>query len=172
MMWEGALYIDTVLPFGLRSAPKIFNAVADTVEWIIHQQGVSTIFHYLDDFLIVGNPHTRDCTVQLSVLRAVFENLGIPVAMEKLEVPTTVLTFLGIEINMKEMMLCLPTAKLIELQDLVTSWLGKKSCLKHELQSLVGKLRHACKVVRPGRTFLRRVFELLSVTSKKHHHIA
>ena len=32
MVWEGALYIDTVLPFGLRSAPKIFNAVADAVE--------------------------------------------------------------------------------------------------------------------------------------------
>ena len=157
MMWEGALYIGTVLPFGLRSAPKIFNAVADAVEWIVRQQGVRTIFHYLDDFLIVGNPHTRDFTVQLSVLRAVFENLGIPVAMEKLEEPTTVLTFLGIEINAKEMMLHLPTTKLIELQDLVTSWLGKKLCLKYELQSLAGKLHHACKVVRPGKTFLRRV---------------
>ena len=28
MMWEGALYIDTCLPFGLRSAPKIFTAIA------------------------------------------------------------------------------------------------------------------------------------------------
>ena len=27
MSWEGALNIDTVLAFGLRSAPKIFNAV-------------------------------------------------------------------------------------------------------------------------------------------------
>ena len=123
MVWEGALYIDTVLPFGLRSAPKIFNAVADAVEWIVHQQGVSTVFHYLDDFLIVGNPHTRDCTVQASVLREVFEHLGIPVAMEKLEGPATVLTFLGIEINTKEMILRLPTTKLVELQDLVTSWL-------------------------------------------------
>ena len=100
-----------------------------------------------------------------------FEHLGIPVAMEKLEGPATVLTFLGIEIDTKEMILRLPTTKLVELQDLVTSWLGKKSCLKRELQSLAGKLQHACKVVRLGRTFLRRVFELLSVTSRKHHHI-
>ena len=35
MVWEGALYTDTVLPFGLRSAPKIFNAVADAVGWIV-----------------------------------------------------------------------------------------------------------------------------------------
>ena len=32
MMWEGALYIDTCLPFGLRSVPKIFTAIADAVE--------------------------------------------------------------------------------------------------------------------------------------------
>ena len=122
-------------------------------------------------FLLVGNPHTGDCGVQLLVLKAVFENLGIPIALEKREGPTTVLTFLGIEIDTKEMILRLPTAKLIELQDVVNSWLGKKSCLKRELQSLAGKLQHACKVVRPEKTFLRRVFELLSMTAKKHHHI-
>ena len=27
--WEGRVYVDPMLPFGLRSAPKIFNAVAD-----------------------------------------------------------------------------------------------------------------------------------------------
>ena len=59
MSWEGALYIDTVLPFGLRSAPKIFNAVAHVVEWIVRQQGEDTVFHYLDDFLIVGNAHKQ-----------------------------------------------------------------------------------------------------------------
>ena len=50
MVWDGALFIDTALPFGLRSAPKIFNAVADTVEWIVKEAGVSMVFHYLDDF--------------------------------------------------------------------------------------------------------------------------
>ena len=41
MSWNGALYVDAALPFGLRSAPKIFNAVADTVEWILKQEGVA-----------------------------------------------------------------------------------------------------------------------------------
>ena len=35
MMWEGGLYVDTCLPFGLRSAPKIFTAIVDAVEWIV-----------------------------------------------------------------------------------------------------------------------------------------
>ena len=29
MQWNGSLYIDTTLPFGLRSAPKIFCAIAE-----------------------------------------------------------------------------------------------------------------------------------------------
>ena len=32
MKWEGRLYVDPMLPFGLRSSAKIFNAVADTLE--------------------------------------------------------------------------------------------------------------------------------------------
>ena len=54
MSWNGALYIDTVLPFGLRSTPKIFSAVSDTLEWIALHEGVSILLHYLDDFFNDG----------------------------------------------------------------------------------------------------------------------
>ncbi len=39
MMWEDSLCVDSALPFGLRSAPKIFTAVADALEWIAKQGG-------------------------------------------------------------------------------------------------------------------------------------
>ena len=171
MAWDGALYVDTTLPFGLRSAPKLFNAVADTIEWIIRQQGVDPVFHYLDDYLLMGLPGSGQCAAHLSVVLAVFAQLGIPIAQEKVEGPLTTLTFLGIEVDTVAMQLRLPATKLAELQDQVRAWLQRKSCLKKELQSLAGKLQHACKVVRPGRTFLRWVFELLRRTEKKHHHI-
>ena len=32
MQWQGQHYIDTVLPFGLRSAPNIFCAISDRLE--------------------------------------------------------------------------------------------------------------------------------------------
>ena len=43
MVWNGQTYIDTVLPFGLRSAPIIFTAVADVLQWIFESQGVHHI---------------------------------------------------------------------------------------------------------------------------------
>ncbi len=41
--------------------------------------------------------------------------------------------------------------------------------MKRELQSLASHLSHACKVVRPGRRFLRGVFGLLSLFRKRNH---
>ena len=38
--WNREIYVDPMLPFGLRSAPKIFNAVADALEWYLRQSGI------------------------------------------------------------------------------------------------------------------------------------
>ena len=171
MQWEGALYVDAALPFGLRSAPKIFTAIADAIEWAVRQDGVSCVFHYLDDFLIVAEPGSDQCEEHLRILLAVFERLNVPIAPKKLEGPTERLAFLGIELDTRAMTLRRPESKVRELQTLVAQWLEKRSCTKRDLQSLAGKLQHACKVVRPGRTFLRRMFELLKGTTKKQHFI-
>ena len=56
MLWDEELDVDTALPFGLRSAPKIFTALADALEWVVRQTGVKVVLHYLDDFLLVGEP--------------------------------------------------------------------------------------------------------------------
>ena len=48
--------MDLALPFGLRSAPYIFNSVADLVEWIIRNKySVADLMHYLDDFITAGH---------------------------------------------------------------------------------------------------------------------
>lgn len=107
--------------------------------------------------------------LNLTILLATLRDVGIPVAMEKLEGPATSLVFLGIEVDMVEMVLRLPPGKLKELQELAEKWLGRKSCSHQELQSVAGKLQHACKVVRPGRRFLRRVSELMRVWQKRNN---
>ena len=56
MKWKEEIYVDSALSFGLRSAPKIFNAVADGLMWILGSRGVKRGIHYLDDFLFFGQP--------------------------------------------------------------------------------------------------------------------
>ena len=52
-------------PFGLRSAPKIFNAIADALEWIAKSCGVTYLEHFLDDYVTVGAPGTSECNQNL-----------------------------------------------------------------------------------------------------------
>ena len=43
MLWKGSLIVDTALLFGLRSAPKIFTALADTTEWLVVLGGINIL---------------------------------------------------------------------------------------------------------------------------------
>ena len=54
---EGETHIDCALPFGLRSAPKVFLAVAGMVAWALHCSRLCHQIHYFDDFLFVGAPN-------------------------------------------------------------------------------------------------------------------
>ena len=123
--------------------------------------GVETVFHYIDDFLLLGTPHCPQCAVDLVRLQQTFGWLRIPLAPEKREGPATCVTFLGIELDSELMVARLPLHKIAELHCLLTQWQGRRCCLVKELQSLVGKLQHAGKVIRPGRTFLRHMLGLL-----------
>ncbi len=90
---------------------------------------------------------------------------------DKTEGPTTTITFLGIELDTVAQTMRLPSEKLGRLQWMIEGWLGRQSCIKRDLQSLIGLLQHASSVVRPSRTFLRRIIALLSVAKRPHHRI-
>ena len=159
-LWNGSLFVDTTLPFWLRSAPKIFCAVSDALEWILYKEGISSCLHYIDDILIVGAPQSRQCSQNLSALMSTCARLGVRLASEKIEAPTTTLTFLGIEFDMEQMSMHLPQDKLEHIQSTVAQWLNRKAATKREMLSLIGELAHASKVVQSGRTFLRRLIDL------------
>ena len=61
MGWRGSVSLDAALPFGLLSAPKIFSAEADALLWVMFCTGVSSVIHYLDDFLFCGAAGSGKC---------------------------------------------------------------------------------------------------------------
>ena len=76
------MLVDTTLPFRLKSAPKIFTALADAAEWIT-RRGVQFCIHYLDDYLIIGLSREQ-CSGDLQIVLSTFSELGLPVAENKL----------------------------------------------------------------------------------------
>ena len=169
MRWCNQLYIDTVLPFGLRSAPKIFNCIADALQWIGRKQGITYLEHFLDDFITSGAPSSEECKQNLSLLIWICDKLGLPLAIDKQEGPSTCLVYLGIEVDTENLELRLPLPKLLRLQSTLTHWANLKCSKKRNLESLVGQLHDASIVVRPGRTFIRRLIDLLKAS---HHRSA
>ena len=114
LRWQGNTFIDATLPFGLRSAPILFSAVADALEWVVKSRGAAHVFHYVDDFVFVGPPGSSDCDKDLHLFALTCHNLGggVVIADDKTEGPATRLTVLGIEIDTMAMEIRLHEEKL------------------------------------------------------------
>ena len=96
---------------------------------------------------------------------------GTPIEPDKCEGPATVMGFLGLELDTEKLEMRLPQDKLHNLLEALASWRGRKACRKRELLSLIGSLSHACKAVRPGKAFLRRLIDLPSVFKHLNHYV-
>ena len=132
---------------------------------------MTEVDHYLDDYITIGPPDSEECQYNLSTMLEVCRRLGVPLSNEKLEGPSACLTFLGIEIDTSAGVLRLPRAKLTRIRHTLHRWRGWRTCRRRELESLIGLLQHASQVVHPGRSFLRRMINLLCIARSAHHHI-
>ncbi len=160
MRWEGELFVDGALPFGLRSAPLLFTALDDAVEWIATKKGAIWLRHYVDDFVAVERAGTGECAHSMEVFKETCLRLGIPLDENKEEGPASVITFLGIEVDTVKLEVRLPQVKLRELRKILGEWRGRKVCRKRDLESIIGHLNHACNAIRAGRSFKKRLQEL------------
>ena len=79
--------------------------------------------------------------------------------------------FLGIKIDSVKMELRLPEDKLEKLRKMLKSFLRHRKATKGELESLAGLLAHCCKVIHGGRTFSRRVYDLVASVRKRDHKV-
>ena len=98
-------------------------------------------------------------------------SLNAPVVASKTIGPSQVLEFMGIVLDSVRMEARLPDDKLTRIRDLLASFKKRCSARLVELQSLVGTLQFACKVVVPGRTFLQCIINLTRGVPSRFHHI-
>ena len=83
--WQTKFYVDLYLPFGLRSAPFLFNLLSDALEWIIkNKYGIKHVIHILDDFFLV-EPSKLQCLTSFSTLLLIrtFMSVRAPVVASK-----------------------------------------------------------------------------------------
>lgn len=70
------------------------------VEWILKvNYHIRFLLHYLNDFLTVGPSNSWGCTNNVAITRSQFLWLSLPLHPSKCKGPTTILVFLGVELN-------------------------------------------------------------------------
>ena len=82
MCWRGKFYIDTFLPFGLRSAiqPTVYSHPLDLAAQIFHPT-----FAALSRFFTAGTPGSQECSNNLSNMLTVCQRINAPVKPSKTE---------------------------------------------------------------------------------------
>lgn len=164
--WDGYLYIDRVLPFGLRSAAMACQRTTNAIAHIQNLHGFD-IVNYLDDF--AGCEKPLKATSAFNSIGETLTSLGLEEALDKACPPNIIMDFLGITFNTENMTMEVTKERLLEITQLLDLWATKKSATKVQLQSLLGKLQFVAKCVRPGRLFIARMLPFLSKLKAQHH---
>ncbi len=166
-------YVDKALPMGASCSPALFETFSTFLEWAVKSTaGTDNIVHFADDFLIVGTKGgCTSCARLVETFERVCRHLGVPLAEEKSVAPTTKLVYLGIQIDSVQQLVSIPPGKLQRIIDKVQSAMQASKLSLKEIQSLIGSLSFVCKVVAPGRPFIRRLIDLTCGATASWHRI-
>ena len=166
---NGQYYLDTCLPFGSSSSCFIFEIISSAIDWIVTNNTGLEISHYLDDFLFARKTYDQ-CLLLLDEFKAVCAHINFLVSQDKTFLPSQQLDYLGIGINTINMRLTVTKDKVIDAMARINSLLYKRRCKVRELQSICGVLNFLHKIIRPGKAFLKRIYETFR-GKPNHHHV-
>ena len=158
-------FIDGSLPFGFRHGSTFFQRCSDAIRYIMASQGHTRLYNYIDDLVYIGLPD--EIHKAYNYLLNLLQQLGLDISQEKLVPPTTALVCLGIKVDVVHKTISIPQEKLQQIHHECRSWVGRKTCNKRQLQSLLGSLLYITKCVRYSRFFLNRMLQVLRQHTNK-----
>ena len=154
MMGEGYL-CGQCLAVWAKICPEDLLALADAAQWILLAKGVENLLHYLDDFIFAAS--SRSAAEEMKqVLIDTWAQLEIPMEPKNWRAQQQVWPFWSYYST--------PADKLSWLEAVLQATLGRRAVTQRDLQSLVGLLQHATKVMWPSRSFMQRFHAILGQT--------
>lgn len=98
-------------------------------------------------------PSTRSRVNLMHIFTSVCKNLGVPIATDKTEGPTTYITYLGLEINTVSQTFFIPHDKVTSLTEQLNEINNHKKVTLQQLQSLCELLAFCSRSLPPARAF-------------------
>jgi hypothetical protein len=180
---DDLVYLDTVYSFGNRGAMVAAQRMSEAVAWFFRSHvppapgvvnagvgcccsgpcscGDNRMRPYVDDFICVCP--LRFANHLWNAFLQMLERLGLMPSETAGHVcpPATTFVGLGILFNLENNTISIPPEKLKDVLNLLRLWKFKLEANLHDLQVLLGKLLHVCRVVRSGRLQLSRMLDTL-----------
>ena len=148
-------FIDKCLPFGACISCALYQKFSNVLQHILqHRTGEKAITNYLDDFLFVAILQSF-CNYLVHQFIDLCQDLGFPVAIEKTEYATTLIVFLGILLNGRQLTLSVPLEKCDKTIKLINEITRRKKVTIKQIQFLTGYLNFLSRAIVPGRMFTR-----------------
>ena len=149
-------YVQKNLPFGHSISCSHFQRFSNSLKHIYeHMMGVSLIMvNYIDDFLFLALSQAL-CNSRVRKFLQLCKRLGVPVALDKTEWASSVVTFLGLLLNGEQHALSIPEDKRNKALNWIKYLECKRSCRVKELEQFTGLLNFLARAIVPGRTFTR-----------------
>ena len=169
--FDGKFYIDKCLPMGCSLSCSLFEKFSSFLQWaVVRETGLNTIDHYLDDFFFAGSSSSSDCQLLMDGFISLAKIIGVPLAENKTTGPTTVLRYLGFEIDTLLMMIRIQE-KIDKLRSMLQPIILKKKVKVKHLESLTGLMAFCSKALPSSRAFIRRFYDILaSIKVKKPYY--
>ena len=121
---DGRYWVERYLPFGLRTAPFLFNLFAKALNWIlIAVLRWTIILHYLNDFFAILSP-IDDAIAYGQQFDDLYAELDLTINYLK-DIIGTIADFLGIEFNSNLMQARLPPDKLARARNTAKNLLNR-----------------------------------------------
>ena len=170
--FDNFYYIDKCMPMGCSVSCATFERFLSFLECEIKRRsGNENIDHYLDDFIFLGAPLRDECSKLMLSFLDLASEIGLPIALDKTEGPSTCITYLGLVLDSEKMEIRIPLSKIKEIQAEIDQCLMLKKITLQKLQSITGMLAFCTRALPAGRAFLRRLYEAMSQASKPFHRI-
>lgn len=152
-------YLDLCPSFGCRSSSGACQRVSSALVYIMANKGF-TVLAFLDDFAGCEDSFEKASHAYNTFVRLT-RSLGLQLAKDKCQAPTTRMQWLGYDISSEDMSVAIPQERLQQVLAECRKWILKSRASRSSIQSLVGKLVHLANCVRHARKFIARILATL-----------
>lgn len=150
----GKKYQYRALPFGLRSAPRIFTKVMAVVGAFLRKQMIH-IFMYLDDWMLKNSSKVK-LTKQLQYTQELLKNLGLIINVKKsCLVPTQIIEYLGAVIHLKEGLVFPSLERFKNISQMIQIFLNSQTVEARVMLRLLGLMASCIDLVPWARLHMR-----------------